>query len=138
MSRNVYRVFIAHGKDDTWIASQVARSVKDCGASAILDVVNIAKGDNFKDAIYREIADSDELIAILTPWSAKRCWVWVEIGAAWGRGKRLVGVLHGITRAELEEISGGIAVFGEINTLELNEFDKYLLQLRRRAKEARN
>lgn len=138
MSRNEYRVYIAHGKDDTWVATQVARGIKDCGASVFLDKFSIAKGDNFKDAIYREIADSDELIAILTPWSAPRCWVWVEIGAAWGRGKRVVGVLHGITRSELEELSGGMTVFGEINTLELNEFDTYLSQLRRRAKGARN
>jgi hypothetical protein len=47
-----------------------------------LDETDISVGDDFKKIIVREIAACDELIALFTPTSASRNWVWVEIGAA--------------------------------------------------------
>ena len=75
MPQNRYRVFVSHASDDSWIAAQIARCVRDLGADAFLDETSIPKGANFKQIIHREIALSDEVIALFTPWSAKRSWV---------------------------------------------------------------
>lgn len=113
----------------------MAREIQDCGASTFLDETNIAKGDDFKKAIHREIAACDELVALFTPWSAQRFWVWVEIGAAWGQSKRIVAILYGVTVSELEKIGGSSANLEDINVLPINSFDDYLAELRNRVRE---
>jgi TIR domain len=129
------RIFVSHGKDDAWVANRIAQEIRDCGASTFLDETNIAKGDDFKKAIQLEIAKCDELVALFTPWSAQRFWVWVEIGAAWGQSKRIVAILYGVTTSELEEIGGSMANLEAINILHINKFDDYLVELRRRLTE---
>jgi hypothetical protein len=78
------RVFISHAKDDAWFANHIAADVRCCGASTFLDETDVTPGDEFKKIILSEIARCDDLIVLLTPWSAGRSWVWVEVGAAWG------------------------------------------------------
>lgn len=133
-----YGVFISHGSADTWIASQMARCIRDCDASTFLDEADISKGDNFKEVIHKEIGKSKELVALFTPWSVKRFWVWVEIGAAWGQGKRIIAVLHGLTLSELEKWGGGKAILEDINILDLNDFDRYIDEMRERVKKEQN
>jgi hypothetical protein len=128
------RVFISHGKADSWLANRIARDVQACGVSTFLDETDIAKGDDFKKTIHREIEACNELIAIFTPWSAQRFWVWVEVGAAWGQGKRIVAVLYGVTVPELEQLGGSRTILEDINILDLNRFDEYLSELRKRVR----
>lgn len=135
---NKPRVFISHGTEDTWLASQIARRIQDCGATTFLDEMDIAKGDNFKQIIHKEVAACAELIAIFTPWSAQRFWVWIEVGAAWGQGKRIVAVLYGINISDLENMGGSKAVLEDINIIGLNDFEKYLRELEVRLKGAEN
>ena len=133
-----YGVFISHGSADTWIAKQIARCIEDCGASTFLDEADISKGDNFKEIIHRELIKSRELIALFTPWSVKRSWVWVEIGAAWVQGKRIIVALHGLNLPELEELVGNKAILEDINILDLNDFDRYIGELKKRIKKELN
>jgi TIR domain len=132
MTNNAYKVFVSHGKEDSWLAAQIARSIRECGASTFLDETDIQKGDNFKQLIHREIAESKELIALFTPWSAQRFWVWTEVGAAWMQEKRVIAVLYRITVPELEKLGGSKAVLEDINILDLNNLDSYLRELRQR------
>lgn len=124
---------MSHGTEDSWVANRIAQGIRECGASTFLDETNIAKGDDFKKLIHKEIAVCDELVALFTPWSAKRTWVWVEIGAAWGQGKRVVAVLYGMSVKELED-AGGKGILEDINLVNLNKFDEYLAELKLRAK----
>lgn len=126
-------VFVSHGKEDAWVANRIAQGIRECGASTFLDETDIAKGDDFKKLIHREIEYSDELVALFTPWSLNRSWVWVEIGAAWGQGKRVVAILYGVSIKELES-SGGMGILEDINLVELNKFDEYLSELKNRAR----
>jgi hypothetical protein len=64
--------------------------------------------------------------------------VWVEVGAAWGQGKRIVAVLYGLSVTKLERIGGSRTVLEDINILDLNEFDRYLDELGKRVTEAEN
>lgn len=127
-------VFISHGKQDSWIAGQVSKEISDLGATTFLDEANIKKGDDFKKEIHAELAKCTELIALFTPWSLQRAWVWVEIGAAWGLEKRIVAVLCGVEISDLERGSGGQAVLGDLNIFSINDFPEYLVELDVRVK----
>ena len=134
-----FKVFVSHGAEDSWVAQQMGRRIReDCGASTFLDVDDVASGDNFKQRIHAELREAEELVALFTPWSARRSWVWIEVGAAWVQEKRVVAVLHGLSVAQFEEIAGGKAVFEDLHILQLNHFDRYLTELRARVLEANN
>jgi hypothetical protein len=129
------RIFISHGKEDSWLAKHIASDVQYCGASTFLDETDVSPGDDFKKIILSEVAACSELIALFTPWSAGRFWVWVEVGAAWGQGKRIVAVLYGLTISDLEKVGGSRAILEDINVLPLNKFNEYLSALSKRVKE---
>ncbi len=133
---NDYKVFVSHGRGDLWIACQISKELQLLGVSAFLDQTNIPKGSpNFKTIIRDEISMSRELIALFTPWSAMRSWVWIEMGAAWSREIPILAVFHGMEVDDLDETGQGKAILEEINVLKLNDFDAYLKQLRARVEE---
>jgi len=124
-----YRVFVSHGSDDRWIASQIAKCISGLGAETFLDETNIPKGANFKQIIHKEIAVSDEVVALFTPWSAKRSWVWIEMGAAWGQSKPVVAVFYGMELLDLEESGQGKGMLEDINVVQLNDIERYFTEI---------
>ncbi len=132
----MYRIFISHGSEDSWVASQIARRIKqDTRAESFLDVYDIAKGDDFETKIFEMLPSCDELIALLTPWSMNRNWVWTEIGAARVLEKRILGVLYGVNIETLRNEGGGMACLSSKNVVSINEFEIYLAELKKRVKE---
>ena len=127
-----YRVFVSHGWHDRWLAKQMARCIReDAGADPFIDIFDIKRGDRIEDRIADELPKCDELIALLTPWSISRHWIWNEIGAAWILRKRVVGILYGITLDDLDK-GGGRACLTSRNVAALDEFDDYLVELKDR------
>src|SRR5712671_1494267 len=90
----LYRVFVSHATRDRWIAERIADLLRARGARTFLDVYDIEKGDDIPESIHRELNRADELVALLTSASQQRAWVWAEIAVVWGRGKRIVAVMH--------------------------------------------
>jgi hypothetical protein len=129
MTPTPYRVFVSHGSDDRWIADQIAKRLRELGAEVFLDETGVPKGANFKRIIHREIAQSDEVIALFTPWSAKRSWVWIEIGAAWGQDKPVIAVFYGMEVSDLEQSGQGKGMLEDINVLQLNDIERYLTEV---------
>jgi len=127
-----HKVFISHSATDTWIAQQIARYIEELGASTFLDEADVEYGDDFEDCILEAVRTSQELLVLLTPWSLKRPYIWLEIGAIWGLGRRVVGILHGITPNELVTQEGTPALLKRIDLVELNKIDTYFEQLKRR------
>ncbi len=132
MENGRYKVFVSHGAADAWVAGQVAKCIQETGAVTFLDQTNIPKGGNFKQIIHKEIASSDELVALFTPWSATRSWVWIELGAAWGQNKPVIGIFYGMTVGDLENSGQGKAILEDINVTEINAIDRYLRELQTR------
>jgi hypothetical protein len=130
--RPSFRVFVSHASTDTWVARQIARHLEDCGATTFLDEAHIAYGDDFEERILAAIRDSNELLVLVTPWALTRPWVWLEIGAMWGQGKRIVGVLHGLSANELVAREGIPPLLKRIDLVDLNAIDTYFGQLRAR------
>jgi hypothetical protein len=132
-----YKVFISHGSHDLWLAGQISKEIQELGASPFLDGMNIPKGSpNFKKIIREEIAASRELIALFTPWSAMRSWVWIEMGAAWVREIPILAVFYGMQANDLDKSDQGKAILEDINILNLNDLNAYLEQLGTRVMEA--
>lgn len=129
MAQPSYRVFVSHGADDRWIAGQIAKCIRETGADTFLDETGVPKGRNFKQIIHQEIARSDELVALFTPWSAKRSWVWIEIGAAWAQDKPVVAVFYGMELTDLEQSGQGKGTLEDINVLQLNAIERYFSEV---------
>jgi hypothetical protein len=116
----------------------MARCIRDdAGALPFIDIFDIQKGDRIEQRIQAELPDCAELVVLLTPLSVRRNWVWTEVGGAWALGKRIVGVLYGLTIQEIEKEYGGMAALAPTNCLGLDEFDAYIGELRTRCEMAR-
>lgn len=116
----------------------MARCIGEQGASTFIDANDLNGGDAFETEIRTEIGRSDELVALFTPLSARRAWVFMEIGAAWAQNKRVCGVLYGLTLDDMErEDAGGAGLLNNRNTMGLNDFDRYLRELKQRCDDGR-
>ena len=133
-----FKVFVSHGSHDSWIARQMARCIGDIpGATTFLDVFDIQTGDDFRRRISDEIAGSEEMVVLLTPFSMRRTWLMNEIGLAWGLRKRIVPILFGMTAADMDGgDAGGRGVLEPAHFRGLNEFDAYLRELEGRIGDA--
>jgi hypothetical protein len=125
-------VFVSHSGMDTWVAKQIARAISACGAVPFLDEAEIDVGADFEEDILAFLQKADELVVLLTPWALERPYVWAELGAAWGRQIPIVGLLHGLTVAELESRASIPILLKRRDLLPLNQIDTYLEQLRER------
>lgn len=114
------------------MAKQIAREIEACGATTFLDEAQIEIGADFEEVILTFLEKADELVVLLTPWSLDRPYVWAELGAVWGRRIPIIGLLHGITVAELQARPSVPILLKKRSLLQLNEIDTYLRELRDR------
>lgn len=127
-------VFVSHSGTDTWVAKQIAREISRCGATPFLDEAHIEVGAAFEDDILNALNCAQELVVILTPWALDRPYVWAELGAAWLRQIPIVGLLHGLTAAELQARQNVPIFLKNRGLIPLNALETYLAQLRKRVK----
>lgn len=111
----------------------MARLVEECGGSAFIDIFDIKKGDRIEEQVREGVEKCHELVALLTPWSVGRNWVWAELSGAWALRKRYVGVLYGLTIEEIERDHGGMACLGPTNVIALDDYEDYLREMSERA-----
>jgi hypothetical protein len=127
-----YTVFVSHGWHDRWIARQMARLIRDAGGEPFIDIFDIKKGDRIEAKVQQGLDEATELVALMTPWSVDRNWVWVEISGAWMLRKRYTGILFGLTIDDIEKAHGGLAILGPTNLAALDDFDDYIEELTQR------
>ncbi len=127
-----YTIFISHASSDKWVARQFAKEVEAKGAEFFLDSAAIETGDEFDEELRLGLDRADELLVLLTPAALERPYVWIEIGVAWSQGKRIVGILYGLTTSDLAGHAGAPAFMKGILLRDINDFDEYLEELRRR------
>ena len=130
-------VFISHAAADDYVAKNMRDDVKGTGADAFLDAVDVEIGDEISSRIQKGLDRCTELVVLLTPDSIQRRWIWLEIGGAWAQGKRVVGVVQGMTLSELLDEPDMPVVLQERNLTHLNDFSKYIRQLRSRVNRSR-
>ena len=127
-----YLTFISHSGEDTWVARKLSLECCSVGAETFLDEAKIAVGANFENDILSALRKADELVVLITPWSLKRPYVWMEIGAAWLKGIPIIVLLLGVTSAEFQEKANVPVALKQRNLLPLNNVDRYISELTER------
>lgn len=125
-------VFISHTSRDRWVAGQIEKELRAVGAECFLDSCRVETGDEFDEELKLALHASDELLVLLTPAALARPYVWIEIGIAWSRSKRIVGILHGMTSGELVAREDTPAFLKAVHLRQIEELQEYLDELRRR------
>ena len=127
-----HRIFISHSSVDTWVAMQIAAHVQACGATTFLDEHDIQHGDDFEEEILKAESTCSELVVLLTPWALSRTYIWLEIGFFRRGGKRIVGVLHGLSAKDIASDERIAVLLKKLDLVDLNDIGTYFDQLRRR------
>jgi hypothetical protein len=133
-----FTVFISHSSDDSWAARQISRGVRGAGADYFLDVTSLDAGDDFEAKIKHAVRTCSELLVLLTRSSLGSPYVWMEIGAAWSRGKSIIVVLQGIKKPEIVGDPRIPAILKRLNLIDVNELDGYFKQLRTRVSQRKS
>lgn len=125
-------VFISHSSEDTWVARQIAARILLAGARSFLDEADLDIVDEPDEKIREALAESDELLVLITPWALTRPYVWVEIVVAWSRNLPFAVVLHGMQRQDFLARPEAPTFLKAKNFIRLNDIDRYFDELERR------
>lgn len=95
------------------------------GAECWLDEKDLAGGDIIVENIIRGIDACHEAIVLISPNSVKSQWVPFEIGGVRAQHKRVTPIQNNVKPQQM-------APMHEIRGIDLNSFDEFLAQLKRR------
>lgn len=96
-----YRVFVSHATADKRLAVILCRKLEQLGVIAFRDDKDIDGGEEIRERIIEEVRRSDEFVVIVTPRSAKRQWIWFELGLAMMRRIRIVPIMAGASAGHI-------------------------------------
>jgi hypothetical protein len=123
-----YLVFVSHATADKWIAKVFCDKIEATGAETFRDDRDIDGGDDIPEQIRRQIGHANEVVVLLTPESADRPWVLLEIGAAWGKSQR-ARITAVMCHVEVDRIPD---IIKSKKAVPINAFDEYVEELRQR------
>ena len=126
-STSPYLVFISHSSKEAWIANQISKELEALGARTWLDSKDLRGGDIWQEKILGAIDNCQEGLVLVSPDSVNSWWVAFEIGALSGQRKTVTPILNGVDPK-------GMASMRDVQAIDLNEFDKFLAQLKGRMK----
>jgi hypothetical protein len=129
--RSQYLVFISHSSLDAWIARVMVEKIKALGAECWLDEKDLAGGDVIVEDIIRGIDACHEAIVLISPNSVKSQWVSFEIGGVRAQHKRVTPILNNVRPDDM-------APMKDIKSIDLNKFELFLSQLKRRVAQTRS
>jgi len=132
-----YSVFVSHSGDDTYVAEHLLRpKLATSGARIFLDADRIKFGDDYRDIIFSELEQCDEVVALFTVSALERPWVFAEIGAAIAHGKSIIAMRYGPSEGDLQE-RGVLSILGTKHLLPIDKLDNYVEQLSGRVEASR-
>jgi hypothetical protein len=122
---SAYVIFISHSSNDAWIAKTIAEQIESLGAECWLDEKDLEGGNVIVDEIISGIEACKEAIVLISSNSVNSPWVSFEIGGVRAQHKRVTPILNNVHPNEMAPIQ-------DIKAIDLNKFDEFLAQLRRR------
>lgn len=105
-----HKIFLSYaiGRDDSWLAGEIAKDLKEKNAEVFLDSIHISSGEIIEEKIQKNLRDCNELWVLITPTampipvnqeivavqygSIDRPYVWLEIGTAWFRNIPIIPI----------------------------------------------
>jgi hypothetical protein len=124
-----YKVFISHSSRDKWIAERMAEKIEAAGADYWLDTRDLPGGGDIRAEISKGVNNCQEIVILFSPFSKDSLWVGFEISAAYFKRRYLTPILNNVQYNEVSLIQG-------IKAVELNDFDQYVGELRKRVAKA--
>jgi len=124
-----YRVFIIHTRRDNDLAEDLARRLKEAGATVFSLEKSAVSGETVITKVSRGLRAADEVIIILTNTSVNSPGVISQTGAAFSLRKRVTPLVVGIEGSELPPFIGKHVRYADLY--------KYLTELARRTKSPR-
>jgi predicted nucleotide-binding protein len=124
-----YLVFVSHSSLDAWIARVIVEKIESLGAECWLDEKDLAGGNVIVEDIIRGIDACHEAIVLISPNSVKSQWVPFEIGGVRAQHKRVTPILNNVKPQQM-------APMHDIKGIDLNSFEQFLAQLKRRISQA--
>jgi hypothetical protein len=125
MTVSTLNAFISHHHDDEGIARLIANDLSDCGAATFLAEQNLSPGQSIHDGIGNRLRWCDHLVLLLSQKSLTSPWVFVELGAAWARGKRIVPITVNFNPKEAPAFLSGL------QCIDLKDIGVYYEEIRR-------
>lgn len=128
--KSPYKVFVSHATADKWIARVICEKIDAVpGATTFRDDRDIDGGEDIPDVLNEQIERSSEVLVLVTPASVGRPWVFLEVGAAWKSNKWIVPICYHV---EVDQIP---KMLSRRKSYQLNDFDRYLEDVRKRMTE---
>jgi hypothetical protein len=127
--RSQYLVFISHSSLDAWIARVMVEKIEAMGAACWLDEKDLAGGGVIVKDIIRGIDACHEATVLISPNTVKSQWVPFEIGGVRAQHKHVTPVLNNVKPEQMAPIH-------DIRVIDLNSFEEFLTQLKRRITKA--
>ena len=123
-----YIVFLSHSSRDTWLAVQLKKmiEIEIPGVEVWLDEFSLTGGEEINLALRTGMRRSSEVIVIVSNESLRSQWVAWEIGMAAAWKKRITPLLNNVDYDAMAPLKG-------VKSYELNMFERFLIELRRRA-----
>ena len=121
-----YTVFISHSSKERWIAKQIAKEIKAIGVKTWLDDTDLDGGDEIESTITRAIQESQEVLVVISMNSSMSQWVIYEAAIAKVKKRRITPVYNNVGADLIAPLRG-------IKGYDLNDSDKFLLELKARA-----
>jgi hypothetical protein len=86
------RLFISHATSDGAFATAIQQELEKVFANGLEVFCTsspgaIAAGSDWLNEIESRLASAQAVIAIITPISVERPWLWFEVGATWAKGR---------------------------------------------------
>jgi hypothetical protein len=103
----------------------MAEKIEALGARCWLDEKDLEGGDIIASDIIRGIDECNEAIVLISQTSLRSQWVAFEIGCVRAQHKRVTPILNNAKLAEMGPMH-------DIKGVELNKFEQFLAQLKRR------
>lgn len=86
-------VFISHSAQDADWARSFAQALKERGVTVWFDEFDVRPGESVRDALEAGLRGSDVLVALVDIESPSQPWLFFELGAAIGMGKKVVPIV---------------------------------------------
>jgi hypothetical protein len=106
----------------------MGEKVTEAGADYWLDVRDLPGGGDILKEIDKGVQECQEIIILFSPNSINAHWISFEIGVAYSKRKHLTPILNNVNYTDVTLLPG-------IKAIELNNFDQYLIELRKRMSE---
>lgn len=120
-----YKIFMSYSSRDWRIAEWIREDLEAVGAEVWIDERDMEFGRFLLDQVLAAISDCQEVVVLISPYSARSKWVPVEIGAALGQRKQVTPILCHVGPEALSAMSG-------IRAVDLNRLQGFCLELKKR------